>query len=83
MNPDRILPARRVYHDWDDVSTSPDYKLDAAFEQTNPGGSEEVTLTDWLVPISLLVGGFFLGRWWAKRNSVTVVGSGFDLLGAN
>lgn len=92
----KALPARRVYYDWDPISTSPDLRLGSAFEETGPGlveprrsfGDDEITLTDWALPaLALAVVGFFVGRWWAGRkpSSPTVIagdGFGFDLLGA-
>jgi hypothetical protein len=84
----RALPARKVYYDWDDVTTKPD-QLSVAFEATNPGSfDEETTTAEWIFPaLALLVGGFFLGRWWAGRSKEpkTVVAGedfcGFDMLG--
>lgn len=89
----RAAPARRVYYDWDAVSTNPDLRLGAAFEHTQPGvkvddyGDDEPTLVRWALPaLGLLLGGFLIGRWWVTRpakDGAELVGddSGFDLLG--
>lgn len=89
---------RRVFHERDTTRTNPDWRLGDAFEHTDVDRSaqrkprapsfdddDEVTRL-WLpTAIGLVVGGFFLGRWWARRKTAekpTVeVGCGFDLLG--
>ena len=87
-------PARRVYYDFDEA-TSPDRKLAAAFERTNPGlelvDEDETTGVYWALPaLGLLVAGFFIGKWWTTRKKdgavTTVAGDdycGFDDLGAD
>jgi hypothetical protein len=88
----RVLPAYRIYYDWEDTKTNPDARLSSGFEDTNPGVTfeDEATWVDWAVPaLVLLVGGFFIGKWWAGRKptGATAVGetesSGLDLLGVN
>ena len=91
-------PARRVYHDDDVISTSPDFKLGAAFESTQPGvrvgdwnSFEDEPTLEWVLPaLGLLVVGFFVGRWWMSRKpkdgAVSVVAGdrcGFDELGCD
>lgn len=88
----RTKPARRVYYDWDELSTSPDARLGAAFEMTRPGAVpsdfEDEPTHEWLLPaLAFLVVGFFVGHWWMgrKKDGETVLAgddfSGFDELG--
>lgn len=75
----RIVPARRIYYDWEKTQTKPDLRLGAAFEQTDPvielpslAFEEEVTTAEWLLPaLGLLIGGILLGHWWANRKKET------------
>ena len=74
----RASPARRVFYDRDQLSTSPDYRLGAAFERTSPGtdlvDEDEPTLVHWALPVlGAIVVGFFVGRWWTGRAAAKTI----------